>query len=342
MAWTDKWQIVAAGSKGDTGATGADATAVDTGDWTLGRTYATNDRAGHSKTGYGKSQFRCLQPHESTADDEPLVGENYTSYWEEFVGGGADGVGTGDVVAPGTAPASDDIAGFADITGKLLKSLGSFATCLSTALSALTGSTTTTDGNVDYIPVKESGGWKLKLADDYAKGTIPITIPAQAFSASKTSGAGVPTQYEMSTYDCNVKHVAFGYSKKSYACYLVDPIPEAYDGGKFTAQFVWFSTGTTTNGVRWGIQLAVVGDNESYDRSWGTAIEVTDNATGTAKRRLKSSTTSEITPSGTPAGGKALEIRIYRDPTHADDNLNEIAYLTGVKLFCPINKHSEN
>jgi len=84
-----------------------------------------------------------------------------------------------------------------------------------------------------------------------------------------------------------------------------------------------------------------VGNDESLDSALGSAVEVVDNATGTAYRNLISAKTAAITPSGTPASGETLEIRIYRDPANGSDNLDEIVYLDDVTLLLPVNKMSE-
>lgn len=334
-----KYLPVAAGSKGDKGDTGTDGNQADQGTWVTATGYSANDRVYHAYTGFGQSVFRCKITHTSGAGTEPTVGASWATYWELWAKGGADGVGTGDVVGPASST-SDYLAGFADATGKLIKSLGSFASCLSTALSALTASTTDTDGDVDAIAVKESGGWKLKTADNFAQRYIPVTITAQAWQPSSTSGCGDAANAEMATNKANFRSLPFGYASKSYACFKMK-FPIGYDGGTLYAYFEWHSTGTTSNGVRWGIATASIGDNETLDASWGTAVEVTDNATGTAYRNLITAKTAAITPAGTPASGETLEIRIYRDPAHGDDNLNEIVYLDDVTLLIPVNKHSE-
>jgi hypothetical protein len=271
-----------------------------------------------------------------------MVGADWDTYWEVFSQGGADGVGAGDTVGAASSTLND-VAGFADVTGKLLKTLGSFASCLSTALSALAAYTTAPVGASDKITMLVGGVWKLITIDNFAKSKKYVSITAQAWRPSATAYCGDPSNSEMTTNKANITSLAFGYNgspAKTYACYNMK-LPLVYDGGTLDAIFTWRSTGTTSNGVRWGIQMASIGDNEALDTAWGSAIEVTDNATGAANRKLIAPQLSTITPSGTPAAGEFLEIRIYRDPAHADDNLNEIVYLDDVTLLIPVDKHSE-
>jgi len=321
--------------KGDTGDPGSTAFK---GVWVTSTVYAARDEVTHTISGYGVSTFICISGHTSGSSTEPEVGASWATKWTKCAGGGANGAGSGTLTKSGSF-VTDQVVGCAD-TGYGIKALGAFGTLMATALNALPVTTTAPDGDVDYVLTKESGGWKLKLVDKFAQRKIAVPIPAQAWTPSSTSGCGDPTNAELATNKMNIKSLAFGYSTKTYACYKLK-LPGTYDGGYLYAYFEWHSTGTTSNGVRWGIQMASVGDNETLDATWGTAIEVTDNATGAATRNLITSQFVGITPSGTPAAGETLEIRIYRDPAHADDNLNEAVLLDDVTIIIPTNKYGE-
>lgn len=329
------------GAKGNKGDKGDDGTSADEGAWALDTYYAANSRVRHAKTGYGDSVYRCKtgQGHTSEAANEPEVGASWGDKWEIFAEGGQDGAGTGDVVGPSSS-VTDDAVGFADTSGKLLKSLGSLATRITTGLSALASYTSAVTGASDYVIVRIGSDWKKMTVNDFSKKKIPVQIVAQAWKNADTSGCSAPSNIELATNKMNISAISFNYDQKRYACAAFD-LPFYYDGGAIDAYITWYSTGTTSSGVRLGLQMASVGDNESYDTAFGTAVEVTDNATGTAYKRLSTSILSGIVPSGTPAGGKSLELRLYRDPTHGDDNLNEVIYITSVRLLVPINKHSE-
>jgi hypothetical protein len=339
--WETYFDPVAAGMPGEPGTAGSDGTYADLGAWVSGTTYAVNQRVTHAKTGYGTTTFRCKVGHTATAGAfEPTIAIGWGTYWEEFAGGGADGTGSGDVTGPASS-VSGNVAVFGDVSGKHIHDGGTPKLLVDTVLSAETASTTATDGDVDSVVVKESGGWKLKTLDNVFTRWIPIEIPAGAFISDGTTPCGAPTPIELGTNKHNYKSCAFGYSAKSYGWAPVPSLPFGYTGGTIKAYIVWYSEGTTSNGVRFGIQGNAIGDNESLDPVWGTAVEVTDNATGTAYRRLKTSVLDAITLGGSPAGGETLSIRLYRDPDHGDDNLNEIVYVLGVTLLIPINKQSE-
>jgi hypothetical protein len=339
---TDYFEIVAAGSKGNKGDKGDDGTSADEGAWELDTYYSANSRVRHAKTGYGDSVYRCKtgQGHTSEAANEPEVGASWSDKWEIFAEGGQDGAGTGDVVGPSSS-VTDDAVGFADTSGKLLKSLGSLATRISASLTALAAYTTAPVGASDYLIMSVGGVWKRILADDYSKRKVPVPIVAQAWRPLATGGCADPTPSELATHKFYLTSLGFGYSTKTYACFKFK-LPKGYDGGTIDAIIEWHSTGTTTNGVRWGVQGASIGDNEPLDVAMGAGSEITDNATGAANRNLVTGTITGITLGGvSPAAGETIEIEVYRDPTHADDNLNEIVLLDDVTLLIGINKHSE-
>lgn len=343
---TELWQTyfdpIAAGNQGTQGIPGNDATAVDVGTWQSGHDFVQGDRCYHAKTGYGQCVYRAKSSHTSAAGDEPEVGASWATYWELFAEGGQDGAGTGDVVGPASSVTNDDV-GFADVSGKLLKSMGAFATRLAAAIAAMTASTTATDGDVDKIPVLEAGGQKIKTIDSIFKRYVPVNIPAGAFITTGTTGCGLPSSIEIGT-DVNDRHnyksCAFSNSSKTYGWANFN-LPIGYTGGAIKAYIHWYSDGVTSDGVRFGVQGNAIGDNETLSPTWGTAVEVTDNATGTANRLLKTGIMDNITLGGTPLGGKKCTLRFYRDTAHGDDNLAALIYIVDIDLLIPINKQSE-
>jgi len=339
--WETYYDPIASGQKGDTGAAGSDGTAADVGAWHSGHAFAQGDRCYHAKTGYGQCVYRCKtgQAHTSEAANEPEVGGSWTDKWELFAGGGANGTAAADVYGPASS-VTGNIAKFADTSGKLLADAGTPKVVVDTVLSAETASTTATDGDVDSIVVKEAGGWKLKTLDNVFTRWVPFSIPAGAFITSGTTPCGTPTAIELSSNKHNYRACSFGYTTKSYG-WANFSLPVGYTGGTIKAYINWYSDGVTSDGVRFGIQGNSIGDNESLDPAWGTVVEVTDNATGTANRRLKTGVMDAITLGGTPQGGQECSLRFYRDPTHGDDNLGALIYVTGISLLIPINKESE-
>ena len=335
------WQDFCVGEKGAKGDTGSDGTAADVGLWHLGHAFAAGDRCYHAKTGYGQCVYRCKtgQAHTSAAEDEPEVGVSWEDKWEMFAAGGADGAGTGTMTGPGSST-SGNICVFGDVSGEHVHDGGTPKSVVDTVLLAETASATAPVGTTDKYIVNENGTMKAKTANTMFTRWVSIPIVAAALLPASTSGAGAATQVETTTNKHNFKSMAFGYAAKSYATAEFD-LPEGYDGGTIKAYVTWYSTGTTSNGVRWGTQGTSIANDESLDPSWGAAVEVTDNATGAAYKKLKTAVMDSITLGGTPAAGEMASIRVYRDPAHGDDNLNEIVYLLSLKLLLKVNTQSE-
>ncbi|MCK9568624.1 hypothetical protein M0R72_06765 [Candidatus Pacearchaeota archaeon] len=328
-----------AGVKGDTGDPG---TMAEEGDWATSTTYQANDLVQHARSGYGKGSYICTSGHTSGASTEPEVGADWATVWSAFAYGGADGAGTGDFVGPASST-TDHIVSFGDNSGKLGKDAGTPETIVNAVLLAESASTTAPVGTTDSLVVDENGTMKRKTADSFAKKYIHVNIKAGTWLASITNGctaASSTTQIELSTNDFNLVALAFPHTAKKYATCDFE-LPDGYDGGTISGYVTWYSTGTTSSGVRFGLQGVAIGNDESMDASWGTAVEVTDSATGATYKRLKSPVMADITLGGTPAGGETCELRLYRDPTHGDDVLDETIYVLGVKLKIGINKHSE-
>lgn len=339
-----KYAPVSANYKGDKGDTGTPGSLSRHTSWAAGHVYAANDTVPHAKTGYGDCTYICILGHTAAAGaggNEPEVATAWATYWSYFAEGGADGAGSGDVTGD-TASTTGNLAGFADTSGKAIEDIGTPTTVVTAVLNAISATTTTPDGDVDYILTKESGGWKLKLADNFAKKEISFVIPAQAIRPFTTGACGAPSPTEMPTYKFPQTSCAFDFAAgtKTYGAFEFI-MPDGYDGGNLGAKIAWHTVGTSVNTVHWCIAFASIGDNETLDPALGTAGEVSDTATGTARKNLMTSKITAITPSGTPAAGELVQAVVWRDPGHGDDNLDEIVYLNQIKLYIPVNKHSE-
>jgi hypothetical protein len=159
-----------------------------------------------------------------------------------------------------------------------------------------------------------------------------IVLTAGGGWPSTTSGAADPVKVEFATNKQNLWLMDFADgASKLYAEWTVT-MPADYNGGTVTAVFYWTVNSTSTNSVVWGIQARAWGDFETIDQPWGTAVEVTDAASGTANQVLVTNSTSAMTIAGTPAANKVVQFRVYRDPANASDTLAATARLISVKL----------
>lgn len=206
------------------------------------------------------------------------------------------------------------------------------------AVEAAATVTDAPDGSSDYVLVVVGGVLKKITPNNYAKRLETIVLGAGG-KPQTTSGCADLAWFEMATNKQMVPYFAFDASTSEYLQYLVR-MPDNYDGGTVKARFVWMHDTATTNFVvRWGIQAFAYGDNLAWDQTWGTGVEVSDTG-GTAKQRYETAESGAITIGGTPAAGKDVLFRIYRNPGHTDDTLAVDALLVGVVLEYGINAHS--
>lgn len=299
-SWATYWVVFLQGN-----ATIA-ATALDyLGAYSVGVSYTANaSMVSEAKSGYGKSLWLCKLSHTGATGKNP-TGASGSTYWDEVVEGGVNGVSS-----------------------------------LTTALDALPETTDAPVGGTDLLIMNDGGTWKKIKPDNFRKGYVMHQATAAAMVPHTSSGCSDPTTYSTPVREMTGKYVYFDDDKKRYAHFSYS-LPKSYTGGNLKAYIGAFSTGTTTNSVVWGIQAACIGDGDSMDQEWGAAIEVTDACQGVAYKLLISPLIDAIVPSGTPAGDKQLQVRVYRDPGAAGDDLAANIYLLWVKLYVPVYLHSE-
>lgn len=211
---------------------------------------------------------------------------------------------------------------------------GSGLTITGTTMTASSPSEVELGGTTDTTLARASAG-EVSVEGTLLKkvGKETIWIPA----ASMITGAsGSPTGpvVEVSAglnYIFTLDFDGAGTSKE-YA-YFQLAMPKSWNLGTVTYQVYWTSTATDTDGVVWGLQAVSVADNETLSATFGTAVEITDNAQSNSTELLVSAESSALTVGGTPAAGELVLFRFYRDPANASDGHAEDARLVGIRLF---------
>jgi hypothetical protein len=222
-----------------------------------------------------------------------------------------------------------DIAG--NVTGNCSGSSGSCTGNAATATKLETARTiagNSFDGTANIT---------IKLDDLSAptSGAIKKTIvlTGQGGVPSTTSGCALPAQTELANGQ-NFYTLDFDTGSDEYACWTI-VLADNYDGGTLTAVFYWTAAaGTLTNTVQWAIQGIAYADSDAMNAAFGDAVSVSD-ALITLNDMHISSATSAITLAGSPAGGQAAIIRVYRDVS--EDNIENDVKLIAVKLEYGIN-----
>lgn len=168
---------------------------------------------------------------------------------------------------------------------------------------------------------------------DYLNAKIneQIQISAGAMRASQTLGAS-PGEFETSTNKINYSVMDFldsgGYTYAEFGFVM----PSDYNSGTVTAVFHWTANVTSTNSVVLGLQAVCMADDGALDVAFGTAQTVTDANKSTAYDLNVTAATSAITIAGTPAPGKWVQWRAFRNSGDGSDTLNAWVRLLGIVI----------
>lgn len=171
-----------------------------------------------------------------------------------------------------------------------------------------------------------------------AKPKGRIIILAEALTCRTTSGCTDAGQKETTTNKVNYRPKAFGNASDQYA-QVRFVMPENYDGGTVQVEYEWTTDTADTvsaGGVAFYFQLMSITNDDAIDTAFGTAVEVNDDFIVSGDLH-KSATSSAITISGSPVGGDAVWLQIYRNVADADDDLSggvtNAAFLDKVTLI---------
>lgn len=164
-------------------------------------------------------------------------------------------------------------------------------------------------------------------------GTYPkkrIFISSTGGTCLTTAGCTDPTQTETTTNDVNYFPAPFAATGGDDNWQATFTLPESYvDGATFIASIEWTGTTEASATVRWGIKGMCIGDDDTLDTAFGTAVTVDDDVTVTGDFQ-RTADTAAITFAGSPVGGDRCWIQVFRDEDN-DDSTNN-ANLLGIWL----------
>jgi hypothetical protein len=169
-------------------------------------------------------------------------------------------------------------------------------------------------------------------------GLQTMYIPASAMTARTDTVGGGPASATVTSATNKVlqKSLDFDPSVNEFAQFQVR-MPKSWNAGTVTASFIWTANSASTNSVVWGIQALALGDDETIDTAFGTAITLTDANTATAYQVHISADTAAVTIGSTPASRNLIVFQVYRDAVAGGDTLAADASLLGVNIFYTTN-----
>jgi hypothetical protein len=162
-------------------------------------------------------------------------------------------------------------------------------------------------------------------------GKETIWVPASAMQPTTSNGCSALTTVETTSGRPDLVVLDFDKDSDEFAQFSL-AFPVSWNEGTVTFQFFWSGIAATT-GVTLGLQGVAVGDNDTIDVVYGTAILVDDDAQGAVEEMLVSAESSAITIAGSPAVDQLCYFRIFRDVSATNDDMAGDCRLHGVKLF---------
>ena len=162
-----------------------------------------------------------------------------------------------------------------------------------------------------------------------------VWIPAVAMTARTTNGAAAGTA-ETATNKVMIKTLDYDTTTQEFAQFQIQ-MPKSWNESTVTFVAVWSHASTSTNfGVAWSLAGLALSDDDAQDTAFGTAIVVTDTG-GTTNDLYRTSESSAVTISNTPAENDVVTFQIARVPADGGDTMAIDARLHGVLLFYTTN-----
>ena len=160
-------------------------------------------------------------------------------------------------------------------------------------------------------------------------------IPSSAMYATTTNPAEA-NQVETTALRPDMKVFDFAAAADDFVQFSV-AFPKSWNEGTITYQTFWTPSTTNTGDCIWGLQGVSVGDGDTIDVAFGTAITVTDAGIGTVEDQQVAAESSAVTIAGSPAENQQTYFQFFRDANAGGDTFTGVARLLGIKIFFTTN-----
>lgn len=180
---------------------------------------------------------------------------------------------------------------------------------------------------------------QLSTATGIAQGTHTIWIPAQAFFARTTNGAGAESRELTTNDDVMVKGWAFDQTtEEAIQCYVA--FPDSWNEGTITAIPYWTTDeGASSETCVFGIRgLALSNDDPMDSTEFGTEVNSSDTWIADNDVHVGPETAA-ITIGGSPAAGDLCILQVARKV--ASDDLSGDAHFLGLKVKYTVNSSTD-
>ena len=267
-------------------------------------------------------------------------GATYLCYHNgtDIINTGLIGASTTDTLTNKTLTSPKIVTSILDTNGlelALITATGSavneFTIANAAAGAGPTLSSTGDEANVDInLNPKGSGVLKSGTAAVKIAGTETIFVPAQAMFGTTTNGAEA-NAVETTATRPEMKVLDFDASTIEYAQFSI-AMPKSWNEGTLTFQAFWSPSNTDTGAALIGLQGISVANDATSDVAFPTAVDVTDNGTGTVEDVLVSPVSAAVTVTSAAADTYTY-FQVARNATSGSDSFTGDVRLLGIKLF---------
>jgi hypothetical protein len=188
------------------------------------------------------------------------------------------------------------------------------------------------DANVSLnLIVQGSGTLQANAAAIKIAGTETMWVPASAMYATTTNPAEA-AQVETTALRPDMKVFDFADTADDFVQFSV-AMPKSWNLGTVTYQVFWTPSTTNTGNCIFGLQGVAIGDGDTIDIAYGTAVDVTDAGIGTIEDQQVSPVSGDVTIAGSPADDQQTYFQLYRDANAGGDTYTGVARVLGIKIF---------
>ena len=174
--------------------------------------------------------------------------------------------------------------------------------------------------------VLQGAGSALKIA-----GLETMWVPASAMYGATTNPAEA-VQVETTAVRPDMKVLDFDAATDEFAQFSV-AFPKSWNEGTVTYQVYWTPSNTDTGNCIFGLQGVAVGDGDTIDVAYGTAVNITDAGIGTIEDQQVSAVSTAVTIAGSPAVDQQTYFQLFRDANAGTDTFTGDARVLGIKRF---------
>ena len=139
-------------------------------------------------------------------------------------------------------------------------------------------------------------------------------------------------QVETTALRRDMKVLDFDAGTNEFAQFSV-AFPKSWNEGTITYQCFWTPSNTNTGNCLFQLQGVAVGDGDTIDIAYGTAVTITDAGIGTVEDQQVSAVSSAVTIAGSPAVDQQTYFQLLRLAADGSDTFTGDARVLGIRIF---------